>query len=342
MSGTSLDGLDLVCVTFEKKQHWEFQILKAKTFSYNKHWRKKLGQLHTQSLQKIKAVEDDFIVLMASCILDFTKDLGAVDFVSSHGHTVFHQPDKGITLQIGNTAVLSKQINLPVVCDFRSQDVALGGQGAPLVPVGDLCLFKNYSACLNLGGFANVSKTKESKVIAYDICAVNTVMNLLAQEKAMEFDTNGALAKAGKMIPELFNSLESLNFYHKKYPKSLGLEWVNSKVLPILDLFHQTAVEDRIHTYAQHIAKQIASNFLSSDKILVSGGGAKNHFLITLLKQNSKANFMIPDSEVIDFKEALIFAFLGLLRMKNEVNCLASVTGSKRDHSSGLIFYPEK
>ena len=144
------------------------------------------------------------------------------------------------------------------------------------------------------------------------------------------------------MIPDLFNSLESLNFYHKKYPKSLGLEWVNSKVLPILDLFHQTAVEDRIHTFAQHIAKQIASNFLSSDKILVSGGGAKNHFLITLLKQNSKANFMIPESEVIDFKEALIFAFLGLLRMKNEVNCLASVTGSKRDHSSGLIFYPEK
>ena len=340
MSGTSLDGLDLVCVNFKKKKNWDFEIIKAKTYSYSLEWKTCLSELHLQNSQKIKAVEEDYVNLMAKFVLDFKSDLKGIDFVCSHGHTVFHQPDQGSTLQIGNTPQLSKLIGLPLICDFRSQDVELGGQGAPLVPVGDLHLFKSYSCCLNLGGFANVSSTQKSQHIAYDVCAVNTVLNVLANEKRLEYDSEGNIAKAGSLIPELLNALEALEYYQKKAPKSLGIEWVNEQIFPLLDKFRTISVEDRIHTYTQHIAKQIASIFLDSDNVLITGGGAYNDYLISLINQFSKAKFSIPEPLVVDFKEALIFAFLGLLRFENQVNCLSSVTGASVDHSSGNIFYP--
>ena len=340
MSGTSLDGLDLVCVDFKKKKNWDFEILKAKTYSYSSEWKTCLSELHLQNSQKIKAVEEDYVNLVAKFILDFKSDLEGVDFVSSHGHTVFHQPDQGFTLQIGNTPQLSKGIGLPLICDFRSQDVELGGQGAPLVPIGDLHLFKSYSCCLNLGGFANVSLPQKAQVTAFDICAVNTVLNVLANEKGLEYDSEGNLAQAGHLIPELLSALENLEYYQKKAPKSLGIEWVNEKIFPLLDQYRTNLVEDRIHTYTYHIAKQIGSIFLNTDSVLITGGGAKNNYLISLLNKFSKAKFSIPDPLVVDFKEALIFAFLGLLRIENQVNCLSSVTGASADHSSGNIFYP--
>ena len=232
--------------------------------------------------------------------------------------------------------------SLPVICDFRTQDVTLGGQGAPLVPVGDLHLFKSYSACLNLGGFANVSKIGQKNIIAYDICALNTVLNKLAGEKGLEYDPQGSLAKSGKKIPKLFKALESLDYYTKKFPKSLGIEWVSQEIFPIFERFNDEALEDRIHTYNHHVGKQIGKIFSKNDKVLLSGGGTNNMFLISLLRLYSDANFIIPNSEIIDFKEALIFAFLGILRFQKKINCLSSVTGSSRDHCSGKIFYPEK
>lgn len=342
MSGTSLDGLDLVCVIFEKKKKWEFQILKATTYAYSSRWKKTLAELHQKSLEVIRETEKEYTKLLANSIATFTNGLDGIDFVSSHGHTVFHQPDQGVTYQIGNISTLSSLINLPVICDFRSQDVALGGQGAPLVPVGDLHLFNSYSACLNLGGFANVSKGYGSAVVAYDICAVNTVFNKLANEKALAFDAEGLLAQSGKFIPELFEDLKGLDFYKKKAPKSLGIEWVNKAIFPLLDQYNAYAVEDRMHTYAHHIGEEIGKNFSESEKVLVSGGGAYNHYLLSVLKAVSEAVFVVPEPDIIDFKEALIFAFLGVLRSENEVNCLSSVTGSSSDHSSGVIFHPQK
>jgi anhydro-N-acetylmuramic acid kinase len=340
MSGTSMDGLDLVCVDFKKKKNWDFEILKAKTYSYSSEWKTCLTELHLQNSQQIKEVEKDYVNLLAKFILDFKSDIEGIDFVSSHGHTVFHQPDQGFTLQIGNTPQLSKLIALPLICDFRSQDVELGGQGAPLVPIGDLHLFKSYSCCLNLGGFANVSLPQKAQVTAFDICAVNTVLNVLANEKGLEYDSEGNLAQAGHLIPELLSALENLEYYQKKAPKSLGIEWVNEKIFPLLDQYRTNLVEDRIHTYTYHIAKQIGSIFKNTDSVLITGGGAKNNYLISLLNKFSKAKFSIPDPLVVDFKEALIFAFLGLLRIENRVNCLSSVTGASADHSSGNIFYP--
>lgn len=340
MSGTSLDGLDLVCVTFEKKDEWEFEILKAATYNYSSSWKNTLAKIHTQTIDEIKLIEEEYVGLLANNILDFSNGLDGLDFVSSHGHTVFHQPEKAVTLQIGNTSSLSKLINLPLICDFRIQDIALGGQGAPLVPVGDLYLFKSYSACLNLGGFANVSKKVHLEISAYDICAVNTVLNKLASEKGLDFDPQGSLAKSGKNIPKLLEALESLEFYTKKAPKSLGIEWVIKEIFPILDRFLNESLEDRIHTYVNHVGKKIGESFSEKDKVLITGGGAKNSYLISILKTYSNANFNIPEPKIVDFKEALIFAFLGILRFQNKINCLSSVTGSTKDHCSGKIFYP--
>ena len=340
MSGTSLDGLDLVCASFEKRDVWKFEIIKATTYSYSDYWKNTLAKLHKQNRSKIKKIENEYVHLMVSNILDFTEGLQDIDFVCSPGHTVFHKPDLGITLQIGNTADLSILTNHPVICDFRTQDVALGGQGAPLVPVGDLHLFGSYSACLNLGGFANVSKKGKNIITAYDICAVNTVLNKLAGEKGLEYDFHGSLAKSGKNISRLFDALEALDFYDKSSPKSLGIEWVVQEIFPIFEQFKNETIEDRIHTYTHHIGKQIGKIFSKNDKVLVSGGGARNKYLISIMKYYSRANFIIPKKEIIDFKEALIFAFLGVLRFQKKVNCLSSVTGSLKDHCSGKIFYP--
>ena len=340
MSGTSLDGLDLVCASFEKKDVWEFEIIKATTYSYSDHWKNTLAKLHKQNPIKIQKIENEYVHLMARNILDFTKGLQDIDFVCSPGHTVFHKPEQGITLQIGNTANLSTLINHPVICDFRTQDVALGGQGAPLVPVGDLHLFGSYSACLNLGGFANVSKKGKNIVTAYDICAVNTVLNKLAGEKGLEYDFQGSLAKSGNNIQKLLEALEALDFYYKSSPKSLGIEWVVQEIFPIFERFKNETIEDRIHTYTHHIGKQIGKIFSNNDKVLISGGGANNKYLISVIKYYSRADFTIPKKEIIDFKEALIFAFLGILRFQQKVNCLSSVTGCSKDHCSGKIFYP--
>jgi anhydro-N-acetylmuramic acid kinase len=339
MSGTSLDGLDLVCVTFEKKAGWNFQIRKAKTYPYSSEWRAQLAQLYVHQMDYIKEVEEKYIDLMAAYILDFLGDQDKIDFISSHGHTVFHQPQKGITFQIGNTPQLSQKINLPVVCDFRTQDVELGGQGAPLVPVGDLHLFKSYSSCLNLGGFANLSKSSEGGMIAYDICAVNIVLNALARKKDLEFDRDGELAQSGKIIPSFFRALESLDYYRQKAPKSLGIEWVDREIFPILERYSSEKIEDLIHTYTVHIAKQIGSLYSKKDTVLITGGGAKNLYLISQITHFTEAKLTIPQAQLVDFKEALIFAFLGVLRVENEVNCLSSVTGAPINHSSGKIFY---
>ena len=340
MSGTSLDGLDLVCASFEERDVWKFEIIKATTYPYSDHWKNTLAKLYKQNRSKIKKIENEYVHLMVSNILDFTEGLQDIDFVCSPGHTVFHKPDLGITLQIGNTADLSILTNHPVICDFRTQDVALGGQGAPLVPVGDLHLFGSYSACLNLGGFANVSKKGKNIITAYDICAVNTVLNKLAGEKGLEYDFHGSLAKSGKNISRLFDALEALDFYYKSSPKSLGIEWVVQEIFPIFEQFKNETIEDRIHTYTHHIGKQIGKIFSKNDKVLISGGGAHNKYLISIMKYYSRANFIIPKKEIIDFKEALIFAFLGVLRFQKKVNCLSSVTGSLKDHCSGKIFYP--
>ncbi|QSS98301.1 anhydro-N-acetylmuramic acid kinase [Psychroflexus sp. ALD_RP9] len=341
MSGTSLDGLDIVEAKFTKATKWNFEILNAKTYSYNLFWQRRLAEAHRIQPKKRLQLSKDFAELSAKYCVDFINEFKCdkIDFISAHGHTVFHQPDKGITLQIGNEALLAQLTQLPVICDFRVQDVQLGGQGAPLVPIGDQLLFQNYGACLNIGGFANISFQNAGRRIAYDICAANKVTNFYAQQLNLDYDVDGKIAESSPVNLNLLEQLNQLSYFNQSPPKSLGLEWIESEVFPLINSFGLPP-EHILATFTHHIAHQIALNTKDFDNVLITGGGAHNKYLFKLLEQFLKDKLILPSHNLIAFKEALIFAFLGVLRHRNEINVLADVTGAKQDHSSGVLFYP--
>jgi anhydro-N-acetylmuramic acid kinase len=250
-----------------------------------------------------------------------------------------HQPQNGFTLQIGNLPNIAKIVGTKVVCDFRVQDVQLGGQGAPLVPIGDRILFSEYDYCLNLGGFSNVSFEEKNNRIAFDISPVNTVLNFYANKLGLDYDNKGEISRSGNLNSDLLNELNALEYYSKPFPKSLGFEFVKEIVLPLIEKY-SIAIEDKMHTFTEHIALQTAKALPSKNgKLLVTGGGAYNTFLMERMQFHLPTmKIIIPDAEILEFKEALIFALLGVLKLRNEINVLASVTGSKQDHSTGIIY----
>ena len=344
MSGTSLDGVDLVFAKFNKEKHYTFEILKKETINYSEIWKNKLQNAFHYSGEKLGQLDTDYGTFLGTLILQFIakNKLTNIDFIASHGHTIFHQPEKNFTLQIGNGATIAAITNHKVICDFRKQDVALGGQGAPLVPIGDQLLFSNYNYCLNLGGFANISFEKNNKRLAFDICPVNIVLNYYTQKIGLEYDDKGVLATQGTFNKALFKTLNELPFYTKHQPKSLGYEFVKNTILPIIENYN-IPIKDILRTYIEHVAFQISEvlkrNFISKkETILITGGGAFNDFLIQRIESYSVAKIVIPTNDIINFKEALIFAFLGLLKNENKTNCLKSVTGASKNHSSGIIY----
>lgn len=342
MSGTSLDGIDLAYVKIREDSGYTAAILTAETIAYDAHWKKSLQTAHAVLQSSLDDLNQKYTDLLAGVILDFMRRHQLeekVDIICSHGHTILHQPAQGVTLQIGNLPKLARLVNKKLVCDFRVQDVALGGQGAPLVPIGDQLLFNDYAFCLNLGGFANVSTHKNDNRLAYDICAVNTVLNRYAEKLGSMYDEGGAFAKAGKVNPSLLQKLNALPFYKKKAPKSLGIEWVHAQVLPLIELF-ELSPRDVLASFTEHVAIQLATEFTDGSKVLVTGGGAFNTYLMQRLQEKSKAHFVIPEKKLVEYKEALIFALLGVLKLEEKVNTLASVTGAKRDHSAGEIYLP--
>ncbi len=343
MSGTSLDGVDLCYVRFSFDTHWSFEILKAETINYDDGWVERLKEGIHLSKASIDVLDEDYTNYLGRLINNFIheNDILEVDAVCSHGHTVFHQPENKLTVQIGNMAELATIIDQTLVCDFRVQDVMLDGQGAPLVPIGDKFLFHDYSFCLNLGGFANASYEQDSKRIAYDICPVNIVLNHYVNILGFNYDNNGEVAASGTINNHLFESLNDLEFYKKSHPKSLGLEWVELNVFPMIDVLN-LQVKDVLRTVVEHAAFQIGVeiNKLQKGNVFITGGGVFNSFLMGRISYYSKREIVIPSSEIIDYKEALIFGFLGILKLRDEVNCLSSVTGANMDHSSGNIFYP--
>ena len=343
MSGTSLDGIDLVFTELNFKNPVDFKILSCETIKYPRKWHESLAKAVHLDAPDLNKMDHEYTSYLAGVINGFIQenDIDLIDAVCSHGHTVKHRPKQGITLQIGNLPNLAKLIQAPVVCDFRVQDVELGGQGAPLVPIGDRLLFENFKYCINLGGFANISQEKNATRIAYDICPVNTVFNFYMQKLGKEYDEGGNLARSGNLNKDLLEELNALSFYRKSAPKSLGIEWVNANIFPLIDKY-ELDIPDILHTYAVHVAVQI-SKCLDDDpssNVLLTGGGAYNEFLIEKIRSETKCDLVIPESQLIDFKEALIFALLGVLKLRGEVNVLSSVTGTKIDHSSGRIYEP--
>lgn len=353
MSGTSLDGVDIAHCKFTfSNNRWSFVIEQAETVPYPSEWKKALLDLEKTEGFAFQQTDTEYGFYLGDLVADFIQEHQLQsDFIASHGHTIFHSAfqgsilaknkDQRLTTQIGAGSSIAAKCSLPVVCDFRSLDVALGGQGAPLVPIGDKLLFGEYDFCMNLGGFANVSYEHESERIAYDICPVNIVMNAVCESIGKDYDDGGALARSGKINEGLLNELNELPFFKLPInsPKSLGKEWVIAQVNPLLKK-HKLSVEDTLRTFCEHIALQVARmlNDKKEGKLLVTGGGVYNSFLIERIKEHSSHQLIVPDNKTVNFKEALLFAFLGVLRMRNEVNCLKSVTGALRDNVGGAVY----
>lgn len=341
MSGTSLDGIDLAECFFSVSEEgrWGYEIGVAETIPYPSDWKVRLQEAIHFSEGRLQTLNDAYTQFLGEVIAAFiaTHAIVDLDAVCSHGHTILHRPDQGVTLQIGNLAEIAKITGQTVVCDFRTQDVALGGQGAPLVPVGDRLLFGNYDYCLNLGGFANCSFKKGQKRIAYDICPVNIVLNHYAELLGHPYDEGGQMAASGALDSGLLDALNGLSFYSEPPPKSLGLEWVHRHIFPLLQASN-SSVENILHTYTEHVAQQLAMQFRDGCAVLVTGGGAYNTYLLSRLRHFSEVNLEIPNATLLEFKEALVFGLLGVLRLRGEVNCLASVTGANKNHCGGVVF----
>jgi anhydro-N-acetylmuramic acid kinase len=341
MSGTSLDGLDLAfCRFWKEKIEWKYNIEKASTVAYSSYWHDQLANAHKLSLIEFLLLHKMYGQYIGEQVNSFCANKLYPDLIASHGHTIFHRPSEGLTFQIGDGATLAATCRVTTVCDFRSFDVALGGQGAPLVPAGDELLFGNYDYCLNLGGFANISYRLNNRRIAYDICPVNTVINYLAGLAGYKLDNNGDIGRSGNIITPMLEALDSIDYYNVPPPKSLGREWLEQFFMPVVSN-NNYSIPDRLRTVYQHIAGQITKGLRKNKQasMLVTGGGAFNKFVIELISEMAGCNVIIPDETLIKYKEALIFAFLGLLRINHEINCLSSVTGAKSDSISGIVYY---
>ncbi len=336
MSGTSLDGVDLAYIKFDLSTTIKYKIISATTISYNSLWKEKLTNAFTSSAVEITQLDVDYGKYLGKLISNFIKEnsITNLDFVASHGHTIFHNPTKGYTLQIGDGASIATSCKQKVVCDFRTQDVARGGQGAPLVPIGDELLFSEYNYCINIGGFANISFEKDNSRKAFDICPANIILNHYTRKIDLEYDDKGKLARTGILNTDLLKALDNLSIYTKN--DSMGNEFVVSDIIPLIDSF-ELPIPVILQTVIEHVAKKTGSLLKANSNALITGGGAFNDYLIERIKHYSKAAIIIPEKIIIDYKEALIFGLLGLLRLENKINVLASVTGADRDHSSGLI-----
>lgn len=336
MSGTSLDGVDLALCRISNEGK-KYKILRAKTIPYTQEWKNKLKAAENSSGEELAQHDRNYGQFLGQLCKEFLRD-DKPDYIASHGHTIFHDPAHGYTFQSGSGSEIARITGITTINDFRSTDVSLGGQGAPLVPIGDLLLFGKYTYCLNLGGFINVSFDVDGTRRAYDIAPLNYVLNAIARQMGMEYDSGGKVAAKGKYNLSLGENLDRLPYYSQSPPKSLGREWVEQNVFPLLS--NSISPADQLHTFCKHAAKQVGISCPGEGKMLVTGGGAYNYFFIGELRKNCKAEIVIPDDETIQFKEALIFALLGYLRVHNKINALASVTGASRDSCGGTIHHP--
>ena len=339
MSGTSLDGIDVALCRFkDSKKGWIFDIVDAQTFPYPNGWIKKINSAPGLRAEEFLKLHNEYGCYNGDLINRFLEGKETPLLIASHGHTIFHQPENRFTFQLGNGASIASATGITTVSDFRSFDVALGGQGAPLVPIGDLLLFPEYDYCLNIGGFANISFDQDGTRIAFDVSPANIVLNNLAQQKGYAFDRDGQLGASGIVNASLLKKLNGLKFYDQKWPKSLGREWIDTQVSPLLSA-SDLSIEDQAATFYEHIAVQISKIVPKKGRILLTGGGSKNIFLVDQLKQKTNCMIVLPEEKLIDFKEALIFAFLGMLAFNGQVNILSSVTGSKHDLIGGVIHH---
>ena len=349
MSGSSLDGLDIAFVEFQENGgKWSYEILQADCIAYSNEWILKLKNATTLSALDYQLLHTSYGHYLGQKVNEFIEknDLNhQVNLIASHGHTTFHLPQQQMTAQLGDGASIAAETKLPVVTDLRNIDVAFSGQGAPIVPIGEKLLFNEYDYFLNLGGIANISAKNGDTFIAFDVCAANRVMNMLAMEKNIDYDKDGAIAAAGNINNKLLEKLNELEYYNQPFPKSLANSFGIEIIFPIIKS-ESISIEDGMRTYVEHICVQIKAAIFNSQfsihncQILVTGGGAFNLFLIKRLKEVLQDNIevVIPPENLINYKEALIMALIGTLRWREEYNVLASVTGAKQNSIGGALW----
>ena len=340
MSGTSLDGLDICCADFWHEHNvYNYDIIATQSLPYSSEIQDKIHRGFTQPKAYLTQLGVELSQLWSNAVNLFIRKhglQGSIDAIGSHGQTIFHRPDLGYTVQVGDHLLMSYLTQLPIYAEFRQADIVLGGQGAPLVPIGDLLLFHTYDFCLNIGGFSNLSIKQHSEIIAYDICPANFVLNLLSQRIGTPYDKGGQQAQSGHLIPKLFHQLNQHPFFALSPPKSLGREWVEQYILSELKTDYNT--HDLLHTYTEHIAYQIGKALPDNASGLVTGGGAFNHYLIQRIKTYSNSDLDCSHHQLIEFKEALVFGFIAYLKRNHKPNILSSVTGASKDHSAGVLF----
>ncbi|MES2513333.1 MAG: anhydro-N-acetylmuramic acid kinase [Bacteroidota bacterium] len=336
MSGTSLDGLDMALCEFKPGEQISFNLLAAQTVSYEAVWKERLQNAFEATAEQYFNLHSLYGGFIAENVIAFLKNHNqTADYIASHGHTVFHRPQLGFTTQMGCGATIAAKTGIDTVCDFRSLDVALNGQGAPLVPIGDKDLFDQYQSCLNVGGIANISFTKNGTTSAFDVCIANMALNYLTESIGKTYDDGGALAAAGTIDHELLQQLQELNTYRQ----SLGREWFEQHFLPVLNT-STISLNNKLATCVEYMVFHIASVLRQENlhSVLITGGGAYNTFFIERLKANYAGSVNLPDDKIIQFKEAIIFAYLGYLRVNETTNTLNSVTKASRDSVGGCIY----
>ena len=347
MSGTSLDGLDIAHVRFlfSEAANPRFELLHSKTIPYSEDLIQQLTNIEKLSLSAVMMLDKSLGLFYAKEINDFLKENNIskdqIDAIASHGQTILHQPANGFTLQIGCATTLAFHTGIKVVNDFRTKDVVAGGQGAPLVPIGDFDLFADQAdAFLNIGGFTNVSFKKEGNIIAFDVTPGNLPLNKLAASRGLPYDKDGELARSGDINFFLLDLLNTLPYYAQEAPKSLGTEWLEEHFYPMIKFDKE--IENNLRTLTEHIGNQVgnALNNTGARTVLVTGGGAKNAFLMERIRSYFNGELIIPETTLIDFKEALIFAYLGALYLHGKPNALCSVTGAQRNTSGGVLHLP--
>jgi len=340
MSGSSLDGVDIAYCEFFFDTKWHYKILKAETLPYKECWSQTLMEMPNKSGSELIEYDIKFGKYLGKLTLNFIKKYNIVtEIISSHGHTIFHEPELGYTFQLGNGHAIAAQTQIKTICDFRIGDIQLGGQGAPLVPIGDELLFSEYDFCINIGGIANISFRANNKRLAFDVCPANQLLNYLSKQLGKPYDDNGDVARQGEINLLLFNKLNNHPYYSLSLPKSMSNQLVTSSFVKIIDESN-ASVKDKLHTVCKHIAYQISlvTKKYNGKTTLITGGGAHNSFLINSIKSESSQEIIIPNNEIVNYKEALVFAFMGVLRLQNLTNCIASATGATKDSSQGVIY----
>ena len=407
MSGTSLDGLDLCAAEFKRSgDRWTYRIRAFETVSYRgTHWPERLAAAYSDRGALRTQISLDFASWCQDQWLSFNaRHHFAAHAVAHHGHTVEHDPSRGITVQIGHEALVFASSPIPVVGDFRSGSVARGGQGAPLVPLADRDLFADFAVCVNLGGFSNASWTDAGGLRrAGDLGPCNGLLNPLAGELGLDYDPEGQHAARGRVASSslatssmatssvatsslassslatsslanpqtsqqptsqsqpisanepisahlsqranepISANLSQLNYYSAPFPKSLGREWMEREFWPVFNSARPQRTEDALATASAHIAWSIVHGLRTAHaphgKALLSGGGARNAHLVRQLYQIAPEwQWTVAPDDILESKEALAFAYLGLLRLRNEPNVLASYAGGQNDGCDGTVF----